>query len=424
MRISTMRLVDRWLGIPVCGALTVLRHVRDRARAPAPAPPCRIVFVKLAEQGSTVLACSAIRRAVELVGREHVFFLAFEQNRFILDVMALIPPANLVTIDANGVLATVAGAVAALRRLRRLGVDVAIDLEFFARSSAALAYLSGATSRVGLHAFGGAGPYRGDLMTHRLLFNPHLHTSQTFRLMVDALASPPDRLPTFDGTPPAADDPPPPFLPAAHEIDAVRSLLRAAGLDDDDGPLVLLNPNCSDLLPLRAWPASRYGELASRLLACNPRVRIVMTGAAAERAAVEGLVRAVGSARCVSVAGHTTLRELLVLYALADVLVTNDSGPAHFATLTPLDVVTLFGPEHPELFAARSLRSRVLWAGVPCSPCVNAFNNRTSPCRNNVCMQRITVDQVFAAVVELLECRAFQRRQRLRSLAGSPGSAH
>jgi ADP-heptose:LPS heptosyltransferase len=421
MRISTMRLVDRWLGIPVCVALTVLRRVRDRGRAPAPAPPRRIVFVKLAEQGSTVLACSAIRRAVELVGREHVFFVVFEQNRFILDVMALIPPGNVVTIDANGALATVAGAVAALRRLRRLRVDVAIDLEFFARSSAAIAYLSGATSRVGLHAFGGAGPYRGDLLTHRLLFNPHLHTSQTFRLMVEALDRPQDRLPTFDGAPPASDDPPPSFLPAAYEIDGVRDLLRAAGLDDD-GPLVILNPNCSDLLPLRAWPASRYGELASRLLARYPRVRIVMTGAAGERAAVEDLVRGVESDRCVSVAGHTTLRELLVLYTLADVLVTNDSGPAHFATLTPLDVVTLFGPEHPALFAAPSLRNRVLWAGVPCSPCVSAYNNRSSPCRNNVCMQHITVDQVFAAVVELLEYRGAQRARSARWC--SWGSAH
>src|SRR5262249_1778033 len=113
----------------------------------------------------------------------------------------------------------------------------------------------------------------------------------------------------------------------------------------------------------------------------------------------------------------TTLRELLVLYTLADVLVTNDSGPAHFATLTPLDVVTLFGPEHPALFAARSLRNRVLWAGVPCSPCVTPYNNRTSPCRNNVCMQPIPVAPVFAAVVELLESRAVQRRQPVRSLA-------
>jgi ADP-heptose:LPS heptosyltransferase len=291
---------------------------------------------------------------------------------------------------------------------------VALDLEFFARSTAALAYLSGATSRVGFHAFGSGGPYRGDLMTHRLLFNPHLHTSQIFRLMVDALEMPPERLPTFDLPPPEADDLPPPFTADAHETSAVLDLLRGAG--DGDTPLVLLNPNCSDLLPLRAWPARRYVELAQRLLSCDPRVRIAVTGSPAERVQVEALVHAVGSDRCISIAGRTTLRELLAAYTVADVLVTNDSGPAHFATLTPVDVVTLFGPEHPDLFAARSPRNHVLWEGLPCSPCVSAYNGRTSPCRDNVCLQRISVDRVLAIVLDVLERRP-RRHQALRPLA-------
>src|SRR5262249_1613534 len=159
--------------------LTIVRRVRDLGGRRAAARPRRIAFIKLAEQGSTVLAYSAIRRAVELVGRDQVFFLAFEENRAILDVMGLLPQGNVVTIRSHGLLTAFRDAVVALRRLRRLGVDATLDLEFFARSSAALAYLSGARSRVGLHAFG-RGPYRGDLMTHRLLFNPHLHTAQTF----------------------------------------------------------------------------------------------------------------------------------------------------------------------------------------------------------------------------------------------------
>ena len=97
---------------------------------------------------------------------------------------------------------------------------------------------------------------------------------------------------------------------------------------------------------------------------------------------------------------------MLALYTLAEVLVTNDSGPAHFATLTPIRVVTLFGPETPELFAARTPRNTALWAGIPCSPCVNAYNNRQSPCRDNQCMQALTVDQVFAAA-----CRAYERKE-------------
>jgi ADP-heptose:LPS heptosyltransferase len=232
--------------------------------------------------------------------------------------------------------------------------------------------------------------------------------------MVDALEMPPERLPTFDLPPPEADDLPPPFTADAHETSAVLDLLRGAG--DGDTPLVLLNPNCSDLLPLRAWPARRYVELAQRLLSCDPRVRIAVTGSPAERVQVEALVHAVGSDRCISIAGRTTLRELLAAYTVADVLVTNDSGPAHFATLTPVDVVTLFGPEHPDLFAARSPRNHVLWEGLPCSPCVSAYNGRTSPCRDNVCLQRISVDRVLAIVLDVLERRP-RRHQALRPLA-------
>src|SRR5262245_566392 len=419
MRISTMRLVDKWLALPGCVVLTVARRLLDLGRSRAPVRPRRIAFIKLAEKGSTVLAYSAIRRAVELVGRDQVFFVVFAENRSILDVIGLIPGDNILTIRSHGALVTFRDAVVALRRLRRLRVDTAIDLEFFARSSAALAYLSGATSRVGFHAFGRGGPYRGDLMTHRLLFNPHLHTSQIFRLMVEALEVPTERLPTFDLPPPEADYLPPPFIAEAHETSTVQALLRGAG--NGGPPLVLLNPNCSDLLPLRAWPAQRYVELAQRLLSHDPRIRIAMTGSPGERVQVEALVRAVGEDRCMSIAGRTNLRELLAAYTLADVLVTNDSGPAHFATLTPVDVVTLFGPEHPDLFAARSPRNHVLWEGLPCSPCVSAYNNRTSPCRDNVCLQRISVDRVLAVVLDVLERRRQRRHQALRSLA-IPGS--
>ena len=99
------------------------------------------------------------------------------------------------------------------------------------------------------------------------------------------------------------------------------------------------------------------------------------------------------------------MSQLLVLYSQCEVLVTNDSGPAHFASLTPIHVITLFGPETPRLFAASTPRNTALWAGIACSPCVNAYNNRQSPCTNNLCMQAITVDQVFNEVCRVLAQR-------------------
>ena len=107
-----------------------------------------------------------------------------------------------------------------------------------------------------------------------------------------------------------------------------------------------------------------------------------------------------------------------MIYGLAEALVTNDSGPAHFAALTPIDVVTLFGPETPRLFAARTIRNHVFWAGIACSPCVSALNGRTSSCQDNVCMQRIDVDRVFDEVCRVHEERiaASASNQSLQSL--------
>ncbi len=67
----------------------------------------------------------------------------------------------------------------------------------------------------------------------------------------------------------------------------------------------------------------------------------------------------------------------------------------------------LFGPETPRLFASLSPRTHPLWAGLVCSPCINAFNDRKSPCTNNVCMQELTVSRVFAEV-----CRWYEERCR------------
>jgi len=398
MNIPLLQKIDRWAGVPLCFFLTLIRKIFDRSLPPGPAVVRRILFVKLAEQGSTVLAGAALTRAVKMVGRENVFFVAFQENRFILDLLQLIPEENVITICRDSARQLVSTTWQALRRMRRLKLDTAVDMEFFARGSAVVSYMSGARVRVGFHSFFGAGPYRGDLMTHRMLYNPHLHTSSMFQVLVEALACDPARLPTLEFMPPATENAVHPFAPRPEETETVRGMLP-------DGPLILLNPNASDLLPLRRWPNERYVELARRLLEQLPEAHVGFTGAPEEAAETERLVRAVDSKRCLCLGGKTTLRQLMVLYTLAEILVTNDSGPAHFAALTPIHVITLFGPETPALFAARSPRHVAIWLGLACSPCVNAFNNRQSPCRDNVCMQQITVEQVFKEV-----CRVYALR--------------
>jgi ADP-heptose:LPS heptosyltransferase len=237
------------------------------------------------------------------------------------------------------------------------------------------------------------------------LYHPHLHTTSMFQVLVESLRLDPAQLPTFPLPPPPSENVFRPFEPRAGEREEVQALLPKS--NGASAPVILLNPNASDLIPLRQWPTARYIELARRLLAQWPEVCVVFTGGNTEAPETARLAAEVRSERCVSLAGKTTLRQLMVLYSVAEILVTNDSGPAHFASMTSINVIALFGPETPALFAARTPRNLALWAGISCSPCVNAYNNRQSACRDNVCMQLITLDQVFAEV-----CRIYLARRK------------
>ncbi len=404
MNPRTVRRVDTYLGRPICGVLSLLCRLKRWTRLSAPnhKPPRKILFVKLIEMGSTVLAHKAFTAAAQMVGRDNVYLAVFEVNRPIADIMNLVPPDNVITVRDRNPIVLAIDMLKAFRRCRRLDIDTAIDMEGFARASAIFALLSGASRRVGLHRFTSEGPYRGRLMTDEVQYSFYTHTSVGFFSMVEALKRPPGEVPMLKQTLPSPDDYPPKFQPTPQELAAVRSRLDHVAGQTVQRPIVLLNPNASDLLPLRRWPTERFIELGQRILAKRNDVTVVITGAPSEQSAAMEIAKAIDPTRAICMAGKTTLRELLALYGMADVMVTNDSGPAHFAALTDIHVICLFGPETPVLYGPLTPHADSVTAGLACSPCVNVFNHRDSPCNDNRCMKAITVDQVFDLVARRL----------------------
>src|SRR5260370_28490836 len=303
--ISALQRTDRWVGGPLCAILTLLRKIFEAAGRPGPHQFRRILFVKFAEQGSTVLAYPAILRAIEMVGRENVYFVVFEDNRFILDAMEIIPDGNVITIATNSLFGLATGALRAMLQVRKIGIDAVVDMEFLTRFSAILTFMTGAKSRVGFHTFYGDVPYRGDLMTHRLLYNPHLPTSQMFEAMVEALTRDPSVLPTFDFRP-SENQPLARFLPSLSDVAEINALLQRENPRIGSAPLILLNPNASDLLPLRRWPPLRYVELATRLLERYPELFVVLTPAPAAAASPNPLADEGGLKPLLPLAPKTT----------------------------------------------------------------------------------------------------------------------
>jgi ADP-heptose:LPS heptosyltransferase len=286
--------------------------------------------------------------------------------------------------------------------VRRKNIDAVLDFELFSRVSAIICCLSGAPIRVGFNRFHMEGLYRGSLHTHRVLYNHLRHISLNFLSLAYALKENPGDVPLNKIQAGAEDIQMPRIVSTGEEKERMISKLRniCPGFDQRH-TLVVINPNGSELLPLRRWPVENYIELARRLLA-HPSVCLAITGSRSERKDALVICNALRSNRCINLAGETAFRELIDLYNIAHLLVSNDSGPPNLASLTAIKTLVFFGPETPVCYKPLGDNIEALYADFLCSPCVSAYNHRKSACRDNKCLQAITVDEVMQRIESIL----------------------
>lgn len=412
MRSELIRFFDRWVGTFVCFVLTIFRKVREffRRGKNICGGPHRILFLKLIEQGAMILAIPAIEEAKRLVGEENVFICVFKKNSYVLPVMKTIRKENIITIDTENVFTMGRDIIKFCLWCRKKGIDTVIDFEFFSRGSAILAYLSGAKIRVGMHGFLNDTPYRGDLMTHRVSYNPYIHTGLMYLLMVKALKEEPDDVPLLKIPVEADEFVLPRFTPSPEKLEKWRNYLTSHFSNLDEPIYVILNPNPNDLLKVRKWDIDNYIELAKKLIERYPKVRFVITGMEDEKKKLEVIEESVGKDKSINLAGNTDLEDLMTLYLICDVLITNDSGPAHFASTSPdIEIIVMFGPETPILFSPFGKNVNVIYKGLACSPCLNPYNYRFSFCEDNQCIKGITVEETFELVCRCIEKRLSKR---------------
>jgi len=360
------------------------------------------LFIELSEMGSTILADPAMRKARSRLNAE-LYFVIFTQNAGSLDLAGTISRANVFSIRTTSLWHLAQDTLRFLLWTRRNGIDTVVDLELFSRFTALLTGLSGANRRVGFYRFHNEGLYRGKMLTHRVAYNPHIHIAKNFIALIDALLSATPTVPyskTLIGDDELTIALPPPSTPARESI-LMRIKALVPNLDLTRFRIVLINPNASEMLPQRRWMPERFAELIRRVLAANDDVLVLIIGAPSERPEAVTLAAQCGSDRCIAFAGQSALGELPALYSLAVAMVTNDSGPAHFAAACGLTTIVLFGPETPNLYRPLG-NSTAIYAGLACSPCVSANNHRKSACSDNVCMRAISVEHVFAAITGVL----------------------
>jgi ADP-heptose:LPS heptosyltransferase len=130
---------------------------------------------------------------------------------------------------------------------------------------------------------------------------------------------------------------------------------RAQAVPELPGPVVAVHPGGARHWN-RRWPLARFAELCGRL-AGSPGASFVLVGSADERPELswlrEAIVGQVAGAR-VEVSAGDPLSRLASYLSRADVLVGNDSAPAHVAAALRTPTVVLYGPGMTEFMWARS----------------------------------------------------------------------
>jgi ADP-heptose:LPS heptosyltransferase len=382
MNLELGKIVDRWIGIPLVQAAGFLSRLRALVSPPPSLDRVRtIVGVKLWGVGNAVLLLPVLTAVRRRFPDARFVFVTLRGSEAILAANGSVD--EVIPIDVGGPFRFLRSAFDAVRRLRRLSPDLALDFEQFCRLSALVGAASGARQRIGFRTPGQA---RAALYHAIVPYRDDRHMSETFGDIARAAGVVIDR-----------------YRPERITIsDADRAAARALLPGDRKSLLVGMHPGSGDNFIGRRWPAESFGRLAQALVA-DYGATVVFTGSDGERSIVRDVLAAAPGLPAIDLTGKTPPLVLAAVIDACDVFFANDTGPAHVAAAMGVKLFAFYGPNTPSLYGPVSDNATVFYEALPCSPCLTNLNAKSSSCRLPVCIRGISVEGVLAAVRRSLE---------------------
>jgi len=378
-----MRLIDNYIGKPVCYLLSLYAMLKGLLPQKKTRTFRTILFSKYFGMGSIVHATPLMRAVRQKYPESEIVFLSFSANEHFLKTL---PEVNeVVCLRTGGLIDFCMSVVSALYRLRRMKVDVVFNLEFFSKFGTIMSFLTGANITSGYFL---QEPWRYRLVTHKVYYNHYKHISEIFMALGSAIG-----IDSQDYTLST------PVINEAEE-NRVAEIFKENSLEENDY-IVAINVNAGSLSTNRCWPLNNFSDLTRRIVN-KQNVKVVLVGGVEDVSNVNKFIGLIKDCpNIVSLAGKISIEQLLVLFKKVDLFITNDSGPLHLAIMMDAPTISFFGPETPTLYGpGENEKHTVFFKGDYCSPCLHVYNEKIWECRDNVCLKKITVDEVFEAVVK------------------------
>ncbi|SPD72237.1 ADP-heptose--LPS heptosyltransferase [uncultured Desulfobacterium sp.] len=171
-------------------------------------------------------------------------------------------------------------------------------------------------------------------------------------------------------------------------------LLRSYQIEPND-IVVGLNPGAS-FGSSKCWPAEYFAELAG-LIKSQFECKIILFVGPGEEGIAEAIVKNCRVPVVNTGPDRVDLATLKPLIKRCSILITNDTGPRHFAVAFGIPVVVIMGPTNPLYTSANLDKTVVIRRELDCSPC----HKKVCP-TDHRCMTEIRPEMVFGEVKKML----------------------
>ncbi len=159
-------------------------------------------------------------------------------------------------------------------------------------------------------------------------------------------------------------------------------------------PIACLCPG-AEYGPAKRWPPVYFARLAQELGRRGYQIWSLGSG---KDAPLGEEIERLSQERARNLCGKTGLDDAIDLLALADIVVSNDSGLMHVAAALHRPLLALYGSSSPGFTPPLSDRALVIKDDIPCSPCFQ----RECPLGHFDCMKKLTPERLFPHLDRLL----------------------
>lgn len=146
----------------------------------------------------------------------------------------------------------------------------------------------------------------------------------------------------------------------------------------------------------KRWLPERFAELIDKM----PEIEFLLLGSKEDIPIGYKIEKHLSnrSSQCRNLIGTTTLAELAELLSKCALTISNDSGIMHLSASLKVPTVAIFGPTDKEKTSIWDATPNIIVQNPPkCSPC----KFRECPKERHICMENITVDDLFFAIKNL-----------------------